>query len=273
MHDTRPQPTLLVFTLGARAESRRRRLLPERLVGEERAFRKACLDAALAAGREARCRLEVSSPTAAPVAGRGESDIAWRPQPGEGFGARLAGALEGCFADRGPSGGPVVLVGTDVPGLTADHVTGALAALADDPDRVVLGPSPDGGFYLLAAARPVDGLAEDVRWCSTATLATLRAALEAAGRPVTLLAPLADLDAPADLERWVRTARRRSAASAQRSLSMWAARLGRLLDALKKLLPRLVPAPIPSPEPVVVPVRGPPRRPASRPARRPVRFR
>lgn len=272
-HHRGPKPTLLVFTLGADAESRRRPLLPQRLASEERAFRSACLDAALAAGREAGCRLEVSSPaTRRDAALPALAGITWRPQTGDGFGTRLAGALDRCFAE---APGPVALVGTDVPGLTAGHVTRALAELAGDPDRVVLGPSPDGGFYLLAAARPIDGLADDVRWCSAATLTTLRAALEAAGRPVTLLAPLADLDAPGDLERWIKTARRPAVAASPvvRTLRAWAARLGRLLDELKRLLPRLVPTPPPAPAPVTVPVRGPPRRRPARPARGPVRSR
>lgn len=263
------QPTLLVFTLGAGAESRRRPLLPEALRGEERAFRRACLDAALEAGAEAGCRLELSSPSRLPGVAR--SAVTWRPQTGEGFGARLAGALDDCFERRAEATGPVVLVGTDVPGLGADHVTRALAALEDDPDRVVLGPSPDGGFYLLATGRPIDGLAEAVRWCSAATLVTLRATLESAGRPVTLLAPLADLDAPGDLERWIKTARRQPGAPSR--LRAWAAHLGRVLDGLKKLLPRLVPSLAPTAEPVVVPVRGPPRRPLRRPVRRPTRRR
>jgi hypothetical protein len=68
---------------------------------------------------------------------------------------------------------------------------------------VVLGPSPDGGFYLLACRRPVDGLAAGTRWRRRDTLRGLIRSLRAAGRPVALLDPLSDLDRRADLEIWL----------------------------------------------------------------------
>lgn len=190
--------TLLVFSLGADAESRRRPLVPAPWRGDEIDLRRALFDAAVDAGREAGCRVEVSSP--APPERR---DIdRWRRQEGHDFGERILDALGAVEADDGP----VVLVGADVPGLGAGPVRAALDALGGDgnsKDTVVLGPSPDGGFYLLAAARPVAHLLGEVRWCRDDTLARVRRALEAAGRRVVLLDPLADLDRPADLERWL----------------------------------------------------------------------
>lgn len=201
MTDPHPQPTLLVFTLGADAESRRHRLLPERCRGAEVGLRRGCLDRVLTAGRRAGCALEVSSPRSLETLGVDpDPDVGHRPQRGGSFGARLDRALSECLERRR---GPVVVVGTDVPGLTARHLEDALARLGDDRDRVVIGPSPDGGFYLLATHRPIDGLGSAVSWCSGATLETLLEALADAGRPVVLLEPLTDLDRPADLERWL----------------------------------------------------------------------
>lgn len=246
-----PSATLLVFTLGASADSTRRPLLPGRWSREEVGFRRVCLNAALAAGREAGCRLEVSSPRPLDL----PDDVVHAPQAGPHFGARLDGAMRAALGRRP---GPVVVVGSDVPGLTGEHVRQALEALADDPHRVVLGPSPDGGFYLLAAHRPVDGLTADVRWCCGATLATLRQALEAAGRPVTLLAPVADLDRPQDLGRFLAAARR-AAAAVPACLAGCVAAMARLLADL--CVPALRPSPVrvrsvrQSPRPP----RGPPR--------------
>lgn len=188
-------PTLLIFTLGAARESARRGLLPPGMRDLEIGLRHGCLEAALAAGRSSGCRIEVCSPSPLALPDGAEHV----PQQGTGFGPRLEGAMRGAFA-RGAS--PLVVVGTDVPGLSPPHVTRAFALLADDPDRVVLGPSPDGGFYLLAARRPIDGLAE-LPWCRRDTLHSLLHALRQAGRPVVLLPPLEDLDRPADLERWL----------------------------------------------------------------------
>jgi hypothetical protein len=191
-----PTPTLLIFTLGAARESARRSLLPQGVRDLEIGLRQGCLEAALAAGRTCGCRLEVCSPS--PIAL--PKDVRNVPQSGSDFGSRLEEALRGAFA-RGA--GPLLAVGTDVPGLAARHVSKALALLEDDPDRVVLGPSPDGGFYLLAVRRPIAELATATRWCRRGTLRGLLRALRAAGRQVVLLEPLADLDRRADLEGWL----------------------------------------------------------------------
>ncbi len=246
MNFVRSQPTLLVFTLGASAESRRRSLLPERWRGAEVGLRQACLEATLAAGRGAGCRLEVSCPRPLDL----PSDVLHVPQSGAHFGTRLDRAMRASL-DRRP--GPVVVVGTDAPGLDAEGVAQALDALEDDPDRVVLGPSPDGGVYLLAACRPIEGLADDVRWCCGATLSTLRQALETAGRQVVLLDPLADLDRPADLDRWLAAALNAGARGLPAALRTWLRTLRDLLSALRR----------PPAVPVRVPVRSMPRGPHS----------
>jgi uncharacterized protein len=250
---TDPRPTLLIFTLGAAAERARRPLLPAAAGAAELALRQGCLDAAFAAGRDAGCRLEVSAPPPSP--GTGSAPPSLPPgvhlaeQRGAGFGERLERA---CAAAAGRGAGPLVVVGTDVPGLAAAHLHRALAALAADPEAVVLGPSPDGGFYLLAAARPLPRLAARARWCRRDTLAALRRSLAADGRRVVLLPPLADLDRRRDLERWV-AASRRAAAPRRAPLPALRRLLRRLAAVLAELRrpaawrppPRLRPAPVP----------------------------
>jgi glycosyltransferase A (GT-A) superfamily protein (DUF2064 family) len=137
----------------------------------------------------------------------------------------LAAALAAAF-ERG--NGPVVVVGSDSPGLSAEHVSRALTLVAGDPLQVVLGPCLDGGFYLLAAGRPIPGLAEAARWCRADTLASLRASLAGLGRPVVLLEPLIDLDRRADLERWL------AGSSAQGSWRRIARRLRTALAAERR---------------------------------------
>ncbi len=203
-------PTLLVFTLGSVCESRRRHLLPAGLRAMEERLHRTCLDTTLDAGRAVGCRLEVSSPAGLEL----PPDVTLREQTGRDFGARLTRAVAETWAVRS---GPMVLVGSDVPDLRARHVRKALDLIEDDPDRVVIGPSPDGGFYLLASARPLDSTLASVAWRSRATLASLRRALAREGRDVVLLEPLADLDRPADLERWLAT-RRAMPSSALRTI-------------------------------------------------------
>jgi glycosyltransferase A (GT-A) superfamily protein (DUF2064 family) len=155
--------------------------------------------------------------------------------------------MRAAFAGFPAGAGPLLVVGTDVPGLAASHLARALALLDEDADRVVLGPSPDGGFYLLAARRPIDQLATATRWCRRDTLRGLLRTLAEAGRPVTLLAPLADLDRPADLDRWLSRARPRTTTAHWQALTGLLQRalagLRRPLALPRQLAPRLVFAP------------------------------
>jgi uncharacterized protein len=215
-------PTLLVFTLGTSAESARRALLPAGHRALERELWETCLAASLEAGRACGCALEVCSPARLPL----PADALHAPQADGPFGARLESALDDAFA-RGA--GPLLVVGTDVPGFSSRSIEQALAALGDDADRVVLGPSPDGGFYLLACHRPIDGLAGATRWRRRDTLRELVRSLRAAGRTVELLAPLRDLDRPADLEIWL------AARSADENLWLTLARsISRLLAGRRR---------------------------------------
>ena len=143
-----------------------------------------------------------------------------------------------------------MVVGSDAPELEPRHVADALAHLEERPDGLVVGPSPDGGFYLLAAARPLDELLAEVAWLQGDTLASLLAAAQARGIEVSLLAPLADLDRAADLADWLN---RR-----ERSTAPWLRRLVALLHRLRRPpLPRTLGRPLVG-RAVLVPARGPP---------------
>ncbi len=215
------QPTLMVFTLGAAGERRRRPLLPERFAGEERALRRACLDSVLAAGRTAGCRLLVASPQHLDLG----DDVEYLDQQGVGFGARLRSAIDQA---AGQVDGPLLVVGSDAPNLTSSHLCQALEQLRRDPKGVVLGPAEDGGFYLLAADQlrsELAGLLADVHWCRADTRRSLNAILRRSGHRPVLLASLCDLDHRTDLECWLakRPARalRRLAGLLLRLLANW----------------------------------------------------
>ena len=239
-------PTLLIFTLGPAAECGRKRLLPRALRREERRLHERCLEEAVSAGHAAGCRVLVSAPAEAELPAAAER----APQEGRGFADRLERAMASA---REEGGGPLLVVGADLPGLTAEPLARAIEALAADPDRVVLGPSPDGGLYLLAAARLLPSLAA-VRWCSAHARADVRALLARAGREVVLLAPLADLDRAPDLGRLLRA--RRVATGLWRELL---ARLARLLAALARPPAPRRPVLVPLPVPHLHPGRAPPR--------------
>jgi rSAM/selenodomain-associated transferase 1 len=118
----------------------------------------------------------------------------WLPQQGSDLGARMAAAFETAF--RGGAR-RVALIGTDVPGISRERVLEALSAL--ESDIVVLGPAPDGGYYLVALARPRAELFDGIVWGTSGVLGATLARARALGLSVRLLEPLTDIDTLEDV--------------------------------------------------------------------------
>jgi rSAM/selenodomain-associated transferase 1 len=119
-------------------------------------------------------------------------------QQGPDLGGRLRQAFAALFATGAPA---VVALGADAPTLPPGHVRDALARLAAPGIDVVLGPSEDGGYYLVGMTRPQPALFADIAWSTPAVAAQTRARARAAGLGVAELPPWFDVDVPADLER------------------------------------------------------------------------
>lgn len=118
-------------------------------------------------------------------------------QRGNHLGQRLAAAVTDVLARRP---GPLVVLGTDAPTLTADLLTDAFTELAAGAD-VVLGPALDGGYYLIGMNQPDTGLFDldpDLWGGGSVLRATLALAARNAMR-AALLTPLRDLDTPQDV--------------------------------------------------------------------------
>jgi uncharacterized protein len=101
--------------------------------------------------------------------------------------------------------GPVLIVGSDVPGLRSTHVSTAFGALG--PSRAAMGPAPDGGYWLIGLPRGGTSIPKrflhGVRWSgphawddTARTLGDMRLAR---------LETLADVDTVEDLIRTRRT--------------------------------------------------------------------
>jgi rSAM/selenodomain-associated transferase 1 len=113
-------------------------------------------------------------------------------QRGHDLGARMANALHAAPP------GPVILVGSDVPGITSGHIARAFRALG--AADAVFGPARDGGYWLIGVRDRglLRGLFRDVRWSSDHALADTIANLPA-GRRYLLVDILEDVD---DAESW-----------------------------------------------------------------------
>ena len=121
------------------------------------------------------------------------------PQQGDDLAARERAIFERMFRQGARH---VVLVGSDIPLLTPAILSEAFDALAEDAQRVVLGPAADGGYYLMGLAGPaVPDLFSGVRWSTVYTLADTLRRCEFENRRVALLPILEDVDTPEALER------------------------------------------------------------------------
>jgi rSAM/selenodomain-associated transferase 1 len=90
-----------------------------------------------------------------------------------------------------------IAIGADSPALTAAHLEASLAALRNYD--AVIGPSTDGGFYLLAVRSCEAGLLSSLPWSTPETRHALIGRMEGQGSTVFELEPLFDVDTPDDL--------------------------------------------------------------------------
>ncbi|MFP6663560.1 MAG: TIGR04282 family arsenosugar biosynthesis glycosyltransferase [Deltaproteobacteria bacterium] len=119
-------------------------------------------------------------------------------QSGEGLGARMEAAF--CVALEQEGFARCILVGSDLPQLARAPVAQAAAALALGASDLVLGPALDGGYYLIAMARP-QAVFADIPWSTAAVLARTRERARGLGLRCALLDEDFDIDTEADLMR------------------------------------------------------------------------
>lgn len=93
----------------------------------------------------------------------------------------------------------VILIGADSPGLPPRLLEQARSVLTQAD--AVLGPSDDGGFYLLGLRRCLEGLLRELPWSAPTTFAATRARLEACGLSTCTIDGWFDVDLPEDLAR------------------------------------------------------------------------
>jgi rSAM/selenodomain-associated transferase 1 len=117
-------------------------------------------------------------------------------QLGSGLGAALADAFRGHLAEGFER---VVAIGSDNPTLPPEIVQAAFAGL-DDHD-LVIGPSTDGGFYLVGMDRAHLAIFEGIAWSTQIVYQqTLQRAAEQDLRVLSLM-EWYDVDTAADLRR------------------------------------------------------------------------
>ena len=95
------------------------------------------------------------------------ADFSLLPQRGEKFGERLYFAVEDLFNCGFES---VCLIDSDSPTVPAENFQQAVELLSMSEDRVVLGPSDDGGYYLIGVKKPHRHLFDQIDWSTERVL-------------------------------------------------------------------------------------------------------
>jgi rSAM/selenodomain-associated transferase 1 len=114
-----------------------------------------------------------------------------------GLGLRLQRQVVRALAEGAPA---VVLIGSDLPELSAWDLIGAFQQLEEVP--LVLGPARDGGYWLIGLGCHCPALFSGIPWGGDQVLGRTMAVAEREGLTLSLLAERADLDRPEDLRRW-----------------------------------------------------------------------
>src|SRR6516225_1042620 len=124
---------------------------------------------------------------------RARYGLALRPQSGDDLGARMCAAMA---AARGPA----LVIGTDCPALTPNHLRMGADVLRRPCDAVLF-PAEDGGYSLIGLRTPRPAIFEKMSWGTSGVLGKTRCRLRQLGlswqEPMTLW----DVDLPEDLDR------------------------------------------------------------------------
>lgn len=118
------------------------------------------------------------------------------PQRGPSLGAREANVFVDLLA-QGFS--RVVILGSDIPTLPVSHLQNAFALLEDAQPDVVIGPSADGGYYLLGARALHPALFEGIAWSTPTVFVETLAQARRVELRVAQVPAWYDVDEPGDL--------------------------------------------------------------------------
>ena len=126
----------------------------------------------------------------------GPPDAILLPVAGADIGDCLSQALGALLAAGHFS---AIAINSDGPTLPAAYLRQAVARL--DGADIVLGPSQDGGYYLIGLKQPRPELFRDIEWSTERVTAQTLDRAETLELSIALLPPWYDVDTPADLDR------------------------------------------------------------------------
>jgi rSAM/selenodomain-associated transferase 1 len=127
-----------------------------------------------------------------------EEGTALLPQRGGDFGERLLQTAQDLFACGFRS---VCLIDSDSPTVPTTALISAILELSRPGSRAVLGPSADGGYYLIGLQRAESALFERISWSTDQVAAQTMERARQINLAVTLLVEWYDVDDESSLDR------------------------------------------------------------------------
>ena len=152
------------------------------------------------------------------------------PQRGRDLGQRMKNGFTDAF-ERGFK--RAVIVGSDIPDLPRDVIEGAFELLTTRD--AVLGPSFDGGYYLIGFKHETfqPQAFEGIQWGSETVFKATTSYLRAKGLSLHTLRPWNDIDTVTDLKDLYQRNRRTAFSASQTISYLWGSRL-RLMHAIRQ---------------------------------------
>lgn len=195
--------TRLIPALGEQGAALVARRMLEFTLEQARAAAVGPVELCITPGRLSGAWDDIDIPSDTALVDQGEGDL----------GQRLSRA-----AARALSGGkPVLLTGTDCPGLTCDRLREAARELGSHD--AVIHPAADGGYTLLGLRRFDESVFADIAWSTAAVASSTIDRIRRLGWSLHRAQTLQDIDDPADLahvpESWLSACR--ACAVAERS--------------------------------------------------------
>lgn len=118
--------------------------------------------------------------------------VALAVQPAGDLGERMHAAIEA-------ANGPALVIGTDCPALTSDHLRQAAVVLQTHDATAI--PTEDGGYFLIGLRQPQPALFSGMTWSVPSVMEETRNRMRVLGLSWRELEPLWDVDTPDDLAR------------------------------------------------------------------------
>lgn len=126
--------------------------------------------------------------------GLGGSDFQKKLQDGENLGERMLHAFKNGFEEHFEKS---VIIGSDCPGISAEIIEAAFVSL--NRNEVVIGPSEDGGYYMLGMRKLIPEVFKDISWSTETVLSETEKILKAKDLSYSKLPTLNDIDTEEDL--------------------------------------------------------------------------